>query len=134
MHALPRGLPDRRFRRALSTRRPPLHQLLDYRAQGHAHRPEAADLDGWVFGCDVCQDVCPWNRKAPAGREPGFDARPEWTDPDLIEWLSWDVAEWKTKLKGTALARPKRARLLRNAALVLGTRGLTEASRRWRFV
>ena len=49
---------------------------------------EAGQLDGWVFGCDICQDVCPWNRKAPSGRIAELDARPEWTDPDLIEWLT----------------------------------------------
>jgi epoxyqueuosine reductase len=84
---------------------------------------EAAALDGWVFGCDICQDVCPWNRKAPSGRLPELGARPEWTDPDLIEWLTLDAAQWKARLKGTALARAKRTGLLRNAALVLGTRG-----------
>ena len=48
---------------------------------------DAERLDGWVFGCDVCQDVCPWNRKAPSGRSSEFEARSEWVDPDLIEWL-----------------------------------------------
>ena len=71
--------------------------------------------------------MCPWNRKAPPGREAELDARPEWSDPDLIEWLTLSAAEWKARLKGTALARAKRAGLLRNAALVLGTRGSTEA-------
>ena len=46
----------------------------------------ADQLDGWVFGCDVCQDVCPWNRKAPAGRDAGARRRgPDWTNPDLID-------------------------------------------------
>ncbi len=78
---------------------------------------EFADrLDGWVFGCDVCQDVCPWNRKAPPGREPALEPRPEWTHPDLIELLARDPAELSRALKGTALSRAKRAGLLRNAA------------------
>ncbi len=47
----------------------------------------ASELNGWVFGCDVCQDVCPWNRKAPAGRLLELSARDEWKDPDLLEWL-----------------------------------------------
>ena len=68
----------------------------------------AAALEGWVFGCDICQDVCPWNRKAPSGREPELDARPEWTDPDLIEWLTIGADEWKAALKGTALERARR--------------------------
>jgi epoxyqueuosine reductase len=89
--------------------------------------PEAAELHDWVFGCDICQDVCPWNRKAPPGRLGEFDARPEWANPDLIEWLTRNSAEWKAALDGTALTRSKRAGLLRNAALVLGTRRLPEA-------
>jgi epoxyqueuosine reductase len=89
---------------------------------------EIADrLDGWVFGCDVCQDVCPWNRKAPPGREPTLGPRPEWTHPDLIELLRRDPAELSRSLKGTALSRAKRAGLLRNAALILGTREVREA-------
>jgi epoxyqueuosine reductase len=89
--------------------------------------PDAAALDGWVFGCDICQDVCPWNRKAPSGRLSELDARQEWSDPDLIEWLTRGVSEWAARLEGTALTRSKRAGLLRNAALVLGARGLPAA-------
>ncbi len=55
--------------------------------RGAIPETKASELDGWVFGCDVCQDVCPWNRKAPQGHHAELDARPEWTDPDLIEWL-----------------------------------------------
>jgi epoxyqueuosine reductase len=87
----------------------------------------AAQLHGWVFGCDICQDVCPWNRKAPAGRLPDFDSRLEWTDPDLIEWLNRDAFEWRSLLSRTALARAKRAGLVRNAALVLGSRRVPAA-------
>ncbi len=88
---------------------------------------EAENLDGWVFGCDICQDVCPWNRKAPSGRLAEFEARPEWVEPDLIAWLEDDPAIWRARLKGTALTRAKRAGLLRNAALVLGARRSLEA-------
>ena len=68
----------------------------------------AAQLHGWVFGCDVCQDVCPWNRKAPSGRLPELDSRAEWTDPDLIDWLCRDALEWRSLLSDRA-ARAKRA-------------------------
>jgi epoxyqueuosine reductase len=87
---------------------------------------QAAELHGWVFGCDICQDVCPWNRKAPSGRLSEFEARPEWINPDLVDWLSRGKSEWKAALKGAALARSKRAGLVRNAALVLGARRLPE--------
>lgn len=84
-------------------------------------------LDGWVFGCDVCQDVCPWNRKAPPGRTPALDPKPGLTTPDLIDWLDLAPSEFAKSLKGTALKRTKRSGLLRNAALILGTRGSVEA-------
>jgi epoxyqueuosine reductase len=87
----------------------------------------AEALGGWVFGCDICQDVCPWNRKAPDGRVPEFSARAEWTDPDLIDWLRRSPEAWRRALKNSALARAKRAGLVRNAALVLGSRRVADA-------
>jgi epoxyqueuosine reductase len=88
----------------------------------------AGQLGDWTFGCDVCQDVCPWNRKAPAGRTPELDPRPEWTNPDLIAWLSREPTAFRRSLKGTALERSRRTGLLRNAALVLGERGAAAAA------
>jgi epoxyqueuosine reductase len=82
----------------------------------------AERMDGWVFGCDVCQDVCPWNRKAPAGREPGLQADEAWTYPALVEWLEQAPETFTKSLKGKALKRAKRSGLLRNAALILGAR------------
>ncbi len=87
----------------------------------------ADQLHGWVFGCDVCQDVCPWNRKAPDGQLPELEDRPQLAEPDLIEWLDRDGDTWKSALKGTSLARAKRAGLIRNAALVLGAGRIAEA-------
>jgi epoxyqueuosine reductase len=87
----------------------------------------AGELDGWVFGCDVCQNVCPWNREAPSGQMPELEASREESAPNLIEWLDRDVDAWRTALKGTALKRAKRAGLVRNAALVLGQRRVAEA-------
>jgi epoxyqueuosine reductase len=87
----------------------------------------AGSLDGWAFGCDVCQDVCPWNRKAPAGREPTLAPREEWVNPDLLAWLDREADTWTDALRGTALKRAKRSGLVRNAALILGSRGVREA-------
>jgi epoxyqueuosine reductase len=91
--------------------------------KGPIAAPPAEQLGDWVFGCDICQDVCPWNRKAPPGRTPELEPRPEWTNPDLIAWLTSDPASFRRSLKGTALSRARRAGLLRNAALLLGRRG-----------
>jgi epoxyqueuosine reductase len=109
----------------LDSRRCISYQTIEHR--GVIADERAAELHGWVFGCDICQDVCPWNRKAPSGRERDFDARSEWTDPDLLEWLTWGPSDWSARLTGTALLRSRRVGLLRNAALVLGTRRLPEA-------
>lgn len=87
----------------------------------------AERMDGWAFGCDICQDVCPWNRKVPEGHEPELSPRDEWADPDLIEWLTADPEELRRRIKGTALARAKRSGLLRNAAMILGARRVVEA-------
>ncbi len=87
----------------------------------------ASTLNGWVFGCDVCQDVCPWNRKAPPGRMTKLEEGRQESLPDLIEWLDRDVESWKTAIKGSALERAKRAGLVRNAALVLGEGRVAEA-------
>ncbi len=96
--------------------------------RGPIPEEQADRLDGWVFGCDVCQDVCPWNRKAPAGRTPDLDARDEWTDPDLVEWLNRSKGDWKRALKGSALERARRVGLVRNAALALGSAGREDAA------
>jgi epoxyqueuosine reductase len=86
-----------------------------------------AALDGWVFGCDVCQEVCPWNRKAPAAAEPAFRSRPDLEALDLVELLGLSEDAFRHRFRGTALTRPGRRGLLRNAALVLGSQGGPEA-------
>jgi epoxyqueuosine reductase len=82
-------------------------------------RPQIGD---WVFGCDVCQEVCPWNRKAPPGSEPELQVRPELAAPDLTAWFEWSEEQFRQHFAGTALWRARRDGLLRNAAIVLGNR------------
>ncbi len=78
-------------------------------------------MGNWLYGCDVCQDVCPWNRK-PSG-EAAFPHDPEmvWLDP--IELLGLDATAFRERFKKTSLWRNRRAGLLRNAAIVLGNVG-----------
>jgi epoxyqueuosine reductase len=81
-----------------------------------------------VFGCDICQDVCPWNRKAPTRRAPvsindGMLARPQLVNPEL-EWLAaMDAAEFKRWFKGSPVERTSRKRLHRNVAIAMGNSG-----------
>ncbi len=80
-------------------------------------------LGDWLFGCDVCQEVCPWNRKSPPGTEPALQTRPELENVDLIELLGLSEEAFRRRFRGTALMRTKRRGLLRNTALVLGNTG-----------
>lgn len=77
----------------------------------------------WLFGCDICQDVCPWNRKAPVSTTAEFNPLAELHPTDLIELLQLDDAQFTERFHESPLSRPKRAGLLRNAAIVLGNRG-----------
>jgi epoxyqueuosine reductase len=81
----------------------------------------------WLFGCDVCQEVCPWNHKAPAGQEPALAPRPDLVALDPLEVLEMSEEKFRRRFRGTALWRTKRRGLLRNAALILGNRGDLEA-------
>ena len=80
------------------------------------------EVGEWVFGCDICQEVCPWNREAPLGAEPEFRATPESAWPSLPALLALDERGFRERFRGTALLRAKRRGLLRNAAIVLANR------------
>jgi epoxyqueuosine reductase len=80
-------------------------------------------MGGWLFGCDICQEVCPWNRKSPSGTEPALQSRHDWEALDPAKLLGLSAEEFRQRFRGTALMRSKRGGLLRNAAIVLGNRG-----------
>ena len=73
----------------------------------------------WVFGCDICQEVCPVNRKVNYSREPNFK-RGGFKTVDLIGLLYMTEDEFRDKFKGSALKRAKRVGLQRNACVALG--------------
>lgn len=77
-------------------------------------------MDGWLLGCDVCQDVCPWNRKAPLTDEPMFHSRPANNPHDLAELFNLDDDQFRARFRKTPLWRPKRRGILRNAAYAMG--------------
>jgi len=77
-----------------------------------------------LFGCDICQEVCPWNRLAAPSREPAFAAAAgagAALDPATV--LAWDEATYRTRLRGSPLKRAKWQGLRRNAVVVLANRG-----------
>jgi epoxyqueuosine reductase len=79
-------------------------------------------MGDWVFGCDVCQDVCPWNSRSPRASEPLFEPRNDSNPLDLIPLFDLDDDSFRARFRHTPLWRPKRRGLLRNAAIVLGNR------------
>jgi epoxyqueuosine reductase len=86
-------------------------------------RPQMLD---WVFGCDICQEVCPVNHKATPTAEPGFQ-KGELGSLDLIELLELSEEEFQQRFQGTPIMRAKRAGLKRNACVALGNRKDTAA-------
>jgi epoxyqueuosine reductase len=76
-----------------------------------------------VFGCDICQDVCPWNRKAPATSATEFQAREGLVNP-VLEWLAeMSAEEFHEKFRGSPIRRTKRSGLRRNAVIAMGNSG-----------
>jgi epoxyqueuosine reductase len=73
-----------------------------------------------VFGCDICQDVCPWNRKRGAHGGPAFEARPGLEAPDLGDLAGLDAEAFRERFRKSPVKRAKRRGLLRNVAVALG--------------
>ena len=79
-----------------------------------------APIGRQVFGCDICQDVCPWNRKAPATPNPAFAPRENLVAPE-IEWLlSLTEDDFRRLFKNSAIRRTKWRGLIRNACIAAG--------------
>jgi len=82
-----------------------------------------AGMGRHVFGCDICQDVCPWNRKAPVTNAAEFQPRAELVNPAL-DWLAEMSAEEFTRMfRGSPVRRAKLTGLRRNAAIAIGNSG-----------
>src|ERR1700686_4164530 len=79
-----------------------------------------------VFGCDICQDVCPWNRKAPASTATEFEPRPGLVNPALAWLAEMSAEDFREAFRGSAIRRTKRTGLRRNAAIAMGNSGNKE--------
>lgn len=82
----------------------------------------------WVFGCDICQEVCPWNRHAPGTAEPALRSRLESGTLSLIDLLNLDEPAFRTLFRGSPILRAKRRGLLRSAAIALGNHPAPETA------
>jgi len=86
--------------------------------------PLRAQIGDWVFGCDVCQQVCPWNiRFSPEQGDPGLRSNPESGQPILVDELALNPEAFNHKFKDRPVKRAKRRGYLRNVAVALGNTG-----------
>jgi epoxyqueuosine reductase len=76
-----------------------------------------------VFGCDICQDVCPWNRRRRERGGPAFEPREGALAPDLAELASLDEASFRERFRRSPVKRARRRGFLRNVAVALGNAG-----------
>ena len=80
-------------------------------------RPKMGNL---IFGCDICQEVCPWNKEAPKSPESKLLPRPENVAPELTELMKLDQSAFSERFRNSPIKRTKRRGLLRNVAIALG--------------
>jgi epoxyqueuosine reductase len=76
-----------------------------------------------LFGCDICQDVCPWNRRAPQSSDPAFQSKQDLFWPELERLLDLNDDGWRSLIRGTAMKRAKVKGLIRNLMVVSGNSG-----------
>ena len=79
-------------------------------------------IGDWLFGCDICQEVCPWNRRTPLSEEPAFAPIERLHAAELTQLFALSDADFRQLFRHSPLWRPRRRGLLRNAAIVLGNR------------
>jgi len=75
-------------------------------------------MDGWMFGCDICQDVCPWNRFSVVNQEPSFKPHPDLLGMTKQDWEEITEDTFKKVFKGSAVKRTKYAGLTRNISFI----------------
>jgi len=98
------------------------------------HREEITEelqhrMGDWIFGCDICQIVCPWNKPGEQSLSvlDALQPRIELTDIDLIDEIGLSQEDFSSRFKGSPIKRTKRRGYLRNVAIALGNRGEKDA-------
>jgi epoxyqueuosine reductase len=91
--------------------------------KGWIPQPLRPLMGNWIYGCDICQDVCPFNRFAPAVSQTDFAAAIDLAAPPLLELLALDEAGFQARFKHSPLKRIKRRGLLRNTCVAAGNWG-----------
>jgi len=91
--------------------------------RGDVPEDEREGMGRHVFGCDICQDVCPWNRRRRRHGGPAFEPRPGALAPDLASLAALDDAGFRERFRRSPVKRAKRRGLLRNVAVAIGNSG-----------
>jgi epoxyqueuosine reductase len=92
-------------------------------------RPEVAEhLEGWLYGCDICQDVCPWNQMTNVSIEPRFQARAGNVNASLSEIQQLTPEAYAARFRGSAMKRAKLSGLQRNARALVEVAGVSSGS------
>ena len=86
-----------------------------------------SQIGDWAFGCDVCQEVCPWQSKSRPAQETAFAPRAPQNPMELTSLFELSDEDFRDRFRKTPLWRTKRTGLLRNAAIVLGNQQATDA-------
>lgn len=92
-------------------------------ARGSISPEIRADIGRHVFGCDICQDVCPWNRKAAVTTDPAFQSRPGLFNPPLERLARITEDEFREMFRHSAVRRARYRGFLRNVCLAMGNSG-----------
>lgn len=74
----------------------------------------AGEMGNWIYGCDICQEVCPWNRFSKPTENPGYQVRPALPETPLADWEELDVERYRELFRRSAVKRTKYAGLMRN--------------------
>jgi len=109
--------------RTLDARRCISYLTIEHR--GAIPEPLREPIGPWLFGCDVCQDVCPYNQAAGATPQSmtAFEPADRWAETDVGRLLEIDEDSFRSRFEGSPVKRARSEGLARNAAIVLGNRG-----------
>jgi epoxyqueuosine reductase len=91
--------------------------------RGEISRPLARAMGSHIYGCDICQEVCPWNAAAPVSADPAWRPRPEWDRPKLVDLLQMSDEALRTALRGSPMKRAKASGLRRNVEIAAENAG-----------
>ena len=92
--------------------------------RGSIPEPLRSQMGRQVFGCDICQDVCPWNRRAPLSHDADLAVRAELVNPALAWLAELDAESFRRWFRQSPVQRAKLSGLMRNVAIAMGNSGL----------